>query len=238
MMLAKGLGAWVGVAPVFFACAWGGGPAASKPDTEFFPMTKGTYWIYQGEAAWGEADADRAKVEWKSEVRESAVRGRFKVALLLGHPWDLPWYAPDRTARGCYLLIAENDKRFYLSRRPECNIPDGEPDGKATAIESLVLVLPIRAGDVFGGDSERGDRTDGMYAWAVESIETTKLDGVKGVAPVVSRPAYTLAYRTGPDHEFVTYVPGIGLTSFVYGHHGTVSEVDVTLVEFHAGSGK
>ena len=39
------------------------------------------------------------------------------------------------------------------------------------------------------------------------------------------------AMRTNPEHEIVTFVPGVGITAYVYAHHGTVSEVNVRLVE-------
>jgi len=102
--------------------------------------------------------------------------------------------------------------------------------------ESLILVMPAHEGDLFGRDAETAPRTDGMYAWSVERIETASLAGIKGVAADVPRTEYVVAYRTLPDHQVATYVPGIGMTSYVYSHHGTVSEVNVKLVEFHAGT--
>ena len=219
---------------VLGACAIGAGQTRTPTDADFFPMTKGTYWVYRGRVAW--APDKTATVEWKSEVVDSATRGRFKIAVLLGHPWDLPWYEPGRE-RGCYLLIADGNTRFYLSQLEDaCSIPEGEPGADLTEYQTLILVMPAMAGDQFGQDPELPPRDDSMYAWSVESVEKASLAGIKGVAATVPRTEYVLRYSTNPDHEVVTYVPGIGVTEFEYVHHGTVSEVDVGLVEFHAGS--
>lgn len=232
----------VRAAVVLMALAGTAAPAERNPevalaaDADFFPMTKGTYWVYRGRVAWAAEEA--ATVEWRSEILESAERGRFKMALLLGHPWDLPTYAPGRE-RDCYLLIADGNKKFYL-HQPEdgCSIPEGEPgeDMISDDDESLILVMPAHEGDLFGRDAETAPRTDGMYAWSVERIEKASLAGIKGVAADVPRTEYVVAYRTLPDHQVATYVPGIGLTSFVCVHHGTVSDVNVKLVEFHVGT--
>lgn len=196
-------------------------------------MAKGTYWMYRGRVAW--APDETSTVEWKSEVLDSALRGRFKIALLLGHPWDLPWYEPDRE-RGCYLLVADGNARFYLSQPEDtCSIPEGEPGEDLTDYEDLILVTPASAGDLFGMDPDAPPRTDSMYTWSVESIRKANLEGIKGVAPGVPRAEYVVGYSTLPDDQVVTYVQGIGVTAFKYVHHGTVSEVDVELVEFHAG---
>lgn len=40
---------------------------------------------------------------------------------------------------------------------------------------------------------------------------------------------WELVYRSAPDHAIVRIVPGVGITSYVYEHHGTVASVDVHL---------
>ena len=35
--------------------------------------------------------------------------------------------------------------------------------------------------------------------------------------------------------EIVYFVPGIGITRYVFSHHGTVAEADVRLIEFRRG---
>jgi hypothetical protein len=74
-----------------------------------------------------------------------------------------------------------------------------------------------------------------MYAWSFQEQRQVQLGSVKVISPEKRFEEYALAYRTHPDHQFVGFVPGVGFTSFVYGHHGPISEVDVKLVEFHQG---
>jgi hypothetical protein len=52
------------------------------------------------------------------------------------------------------------------------------------------------------------------------------------------RSAYVLGYRTLPDEETLTLVPGIGITSFAYVHHGTIVEANVHLVAYRRGEVK
>jgi hypothetical protein len=205
--------------------------AQAQPGSSVFPMEKGTSWIYAGWVAWQEGS--RLQLTWKSEVLDSVERGTYKVALVLGDPRDLTWYS-ETTKRGCYLLMAVDDREFYL-RRPAsgCVLPQRGFSDLARGVD-LFLRLPARVGDVFGADPETKRRfPDGRYAWCVDDRGPVSLAGIKGVPQERPFTAYTLMFRTNPDHQIATYVPGIGLTSYVYSHHGTVSEVDMRLVEFH-----
>jgi hypothetical protein len=47
---------------------------------------------------------------------------------------------------------------------------------------------------------------------------------------------YQLVYRTLPDHQIIEFAPNIGITRYTYVHHGTVSETDLKLIEFHLGT--
>jgi hypothetical protein len=202
-------------------------------------MPKGTRWTYRGEVAW-QTNGEGAKVhskrlDWTMEVVDSVQRGRFKVALVRGHPKDLTWYEEGRKP-GCHILIAVDNTKFYLgecepSASPETLIlPEGDLSGLIDE-ERLILKFPLRQGDTFGGDPARGVK-DGMYAWCVQAMRQATLGQISGISPARPRMEFVLTYRTNPDHEVDTYVPGIGLTSYVYSHHGTVSDVNVNLVVF------
>ncbi len=202
-------------------------------------MRKGTCWIYRGEVAWqasGEgAKVRRSRLDWKMEIVDSVRHGRYKAALVLGHPKGLTWHKEGRKL-GCDILIGVDDKRFYLI---EC--APSAPRDKLMLAESdlaemidegkLILKLPLRQGDTFGGGPERGVK-DGMYAWYVQAVRPATLGRIRGISPAGPRTEYVLAYRTNPDHEIDTYVPGIGLTTYAYSHHGTVAVVNVKLVDF------
>ena len=198
-------------------------------------MEKGTTWIYAGSVAWQEQGSQihQTQVSWTTEILDSVERGRFRIALLLGYPKDLTWYEKGKK-RGCYLLTAVDGREFYLRRLDsECALPKNSLSELAIR-EDLFFRLPVRKGDSFGGDPQREKELhDRLYAWSVEDRKPVTLGGVKGVPQDREFTEYVLAYRTNPDHEITTYVPGIGLTRYIYSHHGTVSEVDVRLVEFH-----
>lgn len=202
-------------------------------------MRKGTRWTYRGDVAWqavGEgAEVHRSRLDWKMEIVDSAQRGPYKLALVLGHPKDLTWYEAGRKP-GCYVLIGVNDKRFYLNgcapspSREKLVLPQGDLTD-LTNWESLILEIPCRRGAIFGEDPERGLK-DGMYAWFVQAVRPATPMQIGGILPGGPRTEHVLTYRTLPDHQVATYVPGIGLTAYVYSHHGTVSDVDMKLVEF------
>jgi hypothetical protein len=184
---------------------------------------------------WGRCQRRRRPVEWKMEIVDSRVAGPYKVALILGHPRDLDWYQEGRE-RGCYVLIAIDNKEFYLVWCPPSasrqRLTLNEADLRAmTTHENLVLKLPLAQGDCFGGNPGRGVN-DVMYAWCVLEVRREALS-VRGLLMTVPSVEYDLIYRANPDHEIDTYVPGAGLTAYVYSHHGAVSEVNVKLVEFH-----
>jgi hypothetical protein len=213
------------------------GPAPA----EIFPMQTGAWWLYRGEVAW---TGDRSRVyrkqlDWKMEVAETVQSGRYKAALLIGHPGDLTWYEAGR-GRGCYVLIAVDGKRFYLRRYslPPSRITLADLDLAALIDDqNLILKLPIAQGDSFGADPRRGIN-DGMYEWCVEAVRRATLQRIHGISGKGPWTEYLLAYRTNPDHEVETYVPGIGLTAYIYSHHGTASEVNVKLIEFHRRTAK
>lgn len=173
------------------------------------------------------------QISWKSEITDFVQDGRFKVALLLGYPADLAWYS-DQTERGCYLFISVDDRDFYLHRvESACRLPK-QNFADLFKQEELVLRLPLKRGDEFGGFTDGPQRlNECRYDWCVEEVRKTTLPGIKGISATSHFTAYELFFRTNPDHQIATWVPGIGLTRFVYSHHGTVSDVDVALVEFN-----
>jgi hypothetical protein len=215
------------------------GQEQRQPTAEVFPMRKGTHWIYRGDVAWqasGEsAEVHRSQLDWNMEIVDSVQRGRYKVALIIGHPKDLTWYEEGRQP-GCDVLIGVDDKKFYLvqcapsASREKLTSTEGDLSSMINE-DNLIFWLPIGQGDSFGGDPERTVK-DGMYAWRVQAIRQATLKGIGGISGTGPWTEYILTYRTYPDHEIDTYVPGIGLTAYVYSHHGTVSEVNVKLVEF------
>lgn len=208
-----------------------------------FPLSAGTYWIYRGTVKWTPATSTSIEVReellnWKMEIVRSARVGPYEVARLKGHPDDLAWYVPGKP-RGDYLIVRD-DKRYYLLRLLD---PGKELEAlmsDRTVLEArlnsytLFLDLPLRKDIRFAEDPD-AKRDDILYCWYVEKESRLTLDGVRGFShksPVVR---FSLSYRSLPDHTFVDFVPGIGIMRYVYGHHGTASETDLQLVEYHPG---
>jgi hypothetical protein len=61
-------------------------------------------------------------------------------------------------------------------------------------------------------------------------VREQALPDVQGIDPTQTHAVYQLTYRTGPDEQTMDFIPGIGLTTFIYVHHGTISEAHLKLV--------
>jgi hypothetical protein len=79
-----------------------------------------------------------------------------------------------------------------------------------------ILKFPVHVGDCVGGDAERTDRS---YCWSVEREITEKRGR-----------GWEIINRTRPDHVILRFVPGVGITRYVFEHHGTVASADARLV--------
>ncbi|MEB3828781.1 hypothetical protein [Phormidium sp. CCY1219] len=204
------------------------------------PLSEGTYWLYEGVTKWTEensADLEEKKITWRMEVIENFQRGHLNVAVIKGHPADLVWYREGKQ-RGDYLIVEVNPGKYYLvmgDRVPEVltRLKD-EGDFLANLLEESELFLesPLRDGQVFGPTSQL-TRLDGAYRWNVEQQELVGLKA-KRIASG-SKTQYRFTYRTAPDRVVVDFIPGVGMSRYQYLHHGTVSEIDVKLIEFQPG---
>lgn len=214
------------------------------PPSAFFPLKEGTSWIYQGEVRWtpaGSEEVRTAQVTWKMEIVEIFRREAVTAARVKGHPQDLVWYE-EGGQPGDYLIV-QIGSRYYLleGERAEtalARIKDRE-DVLVDLVqdEELFLQAPLALHQTFGPTAQLS-RTDFSYFWYVEEAEDADLSGIKGFADFVTADQaaqlrYRLVHRTRPDHTWVDIVPGVGITRFIYGHHGTVAETDVRLVEVH-----
>ena len=73
-----------------------------------------------------------------------------------------------------------------------------------------------------------------MYCWAVDGITSNRTLKIGKVA-IQGTDEYQLIFRTNPDHEIMTLVPGVGITAWEYAHHGTTAEANLRLIEFRTG---
>lgn len=212
----------------------------TEAEKTVLPLSEGTYWIYEGVTKWTEensTDLEEKKITWKMEVIENFQRGHVNVGVVKGHPADLVWYREGKE-RGDYLIIELKPGKYYLvmgDRVPEvlARLKD-EGDFLANLLEESELFLewPLLTGQVFGSTSQLA-RLDGGYRWNVEQQELVGLK-TKRIASG-SETQYRLTYRTAPDRVVVHFIPGVGISRYQYLHHGTISEIDLKLIEFQPG---
>lgn len=206
---------------------------------EGLPMRPGTYWIFRGNVKWAGPDNNVREelLDWKVEVMRSALVGRYEVAVMNGDPGDLIWYETGKQRRD-YLIVRDGAKyyRLPLDKRDEAAalFSDVRRLESRLNLYSLFLDLPLREGMCFGREPEN-KRNDNFFCWAVSRPTAGRINGVKGISSEQQLTTFNLRYYANTDHTIIDFVPGIGITSYVFAHHGTVSEVDVKLVEYHPG---
>jgi hypothetical protein len=202
------------------------------------PVASQTSWTYTVDVAWtaaGKNTANRATLRWTTAVMDVAVADSAAVATVRGWPSELAWWEPGQVPRVSLLhcvggrvyhvtpgpgaaVLPLIDSLLYRTRRP--------------SLDDLILQLPLRSGLLYGRDSL--ERTDTFYAWFVEGAEPAPPQW-RRFGPGLADSLYHLGYRTMPDHQIVAFLPGLGITEYVYGHHGTTAEADARLVDFHRG---
>ncbi|MGA8223581.1 MAG: hypothetical protein WB780_18170 [Candidatus Acidiferrales bacterium] len=211
------------------------------PSSDPYPMSKGTYWIYRGTVRWfnGREGGATTKVTWRTEVLKVIRRGAFVAAVIKGFPSDLDWSDGDpkqveslliRTGKDDYYLLGADEAQEGIKTLRDSNASVG---GLLNA-DDLILRLPLKQGAKFC-DADSMARDDDMYCWMASSVDLVSLSDVKGV-PAGGHEAYELRYVTLPDDTTYTFVPGVGIVSYEYHHHGTVADTELKLAEFHLGS--
>ena len=209
----------------------------------FFPLKKGSYWVYQGQTKWtspGTSAVLEKTMTWKMLVEDVFRRGDCTVAVVNGHPQDLAWYE-DGKSPGQYLIVQVNGK-YYLIEGDErihevlARVQDQNDKLADLGYDwELFLEKPLAKYQSYGEESQLA-RDDRFYSWFVEDESTAELSQVKGQFPLGEiYKKYHLALRTLPDHIFFDFVPGIGITHYSYAHHGTVASTDLQLIEYFAG---
>jgi hypothetical protein len=218
-------------------------PALQAQGFEPFPLAPGAAWIYQGHVKWtvpGTNTIRESTLSWTMNVTATRDVGKARLARLRGHPIDLLLYEEGKPA-GDYVLLNFESRRFYLLQTQAADAAwNAEHEAalrEAVAgwANALFLDLPLEKDKRFG-HPEMLKRTDTFYAWLVQDVRASRVEGIRGVPDSAGREEYELILRTMPDHQVMTFVPGLGITRYQYAHHGTVSQVDLRLVEFRPPS--
>jgi hypothetical protein len=214
---------------------------AATPAPAAFPLTKGAYWVYEGPVTWTPDGADKAlekTLTWKMEITDVIQREAIQAAVVKGHPMDLAFYEEGRQP-GDYLLVSVRGQQYYLVTGDAVadalkKLKDAEdPLTDLVKDTDLILDLPLTPGKAFG-ETAQITRPDNMYVWVVGSETKAQLAKVKG-APTTALTESELKFTTVSDNATVKFVPGVGISAYEFNHNGTVSTVNVKLIEFHAG---
>lgn len=218
-------------------CAWAWAQKPAEPK-EFFPFRQGTTWVYQGTVRWEEPEEEKpgtAEVTWKMTVERVIRKKGVVAAVVTGYPADLDWTGGTTEPKPWLILEDANHRVFYENLGPEFDLAKLNGDEhvfeKFMVEENLFFQWPLRQGAKFCGE-EAMKREDGMYCWVVTEVNSKSLKPVKG-APEGERSVFRAQYRTNPDDTTVELVPGVGVVSYAYHHHGTVADTELHLVEFH-----
>jgi hypothetical protein len=208
----------------------------SPPILEYFPLQEGAYWVYGGTVKWtniNSSEVAEKEIMWKMEVERVYQRNGVVGYEMLGAPWDLAWYEEGKEPSE-YGIIQSGGKFYRTSIESVWRILD-ESDILSALVDEdeIFLEVPLIIGKKFC-ETDSIARADMMYCWNVLEKKQVEFN-VKGIDAERTMTEFTIAQYTGPDHTIFSFVPGVGITRYQYVHHGTVSEADVRLVEFHLG---
>ncbi len=205
-------------------------------ETPIFPMAKGTAWVYSARVKW---DADDSRVagaktiRWTVTIADSFQKDNIAAVLLKGGPWDLAWYEPN--VKPQEHLIVRLDSTYYLlhdeAAETLADIKAGKTsDLKDRLADDIWFQVPMEIADTYC--SPEAEERAPMGCWSVEKITTTHSLKVPGFRGAPEATEYLLTFMTNPDTEMLTLVPGLGIVSWWYQHHGTVAEASLKLVEY------
>lgn len=208
------------------------------PSTKKFPLLKGNYWIYDVNIrVHNEASPEKpieAKINLKMEVLEAYACKNFVASVVKGYPGSLAWYQNGREDSISVIIFSDPDGYFVATVEEKVNeIIEKFRTGKFSEkdlglADWQIIQMPLEVGKTYFADPSDTETT---YRWQV--AEKTRLDAtcIAGLGDRKTAAAFTLMYRTNPDHTIISFAPGIGITHYTYQHHGTVSDVDAKLVE-------
>jgi hypothetical protein len=178
---------------------------------EPFPMDKGTEWTYAGTVQWDQdGKAMQRRMTWLMRVDKRETQGDLDIATMIGWPGDLAFSSEDR--KPSRWLLVRKGSQYFQTVSPL--------DARTLNPDTLIVNFPLTKDD------------GAMLSWSVEDIRRGPLEGVEGVDSHTPRDIYQMAYRAVSDRSAFSFIPGIGITSYRYSHHGSLSEVDVHLVRF------
>jgi hypothetical protein len=200
--------------------------------SDAFPLAKGSYWIYQCQVSKQNPGSPRIEksLTWKMGILETLHRDAITVALIEGHPRDFLDLMGEQGRRD-YLIISRSGRKFYLVEPPDSlpllallknprsdwsrELGRREREGS----DQLFLELPLEPGKAFPSERRASAQTaPGVFSWLVKDRQAVTLKAVEGDAPADTVTQYTLTYGLNKSDTTLSFVPGVGITSYSY--HG------------------
>jgi hypothetical protein len=187
----------------------------------------GYEWIYHGTRLWttaGASTSDSGAVTWTMILLRNRVVPGGRLALVSGFISEIAWSEPSTRPRLSLLACQGNATlhfEFFSDSEAERLFARWE-DTTVTPTDTLLLE-PLREEAMWGNTPLREDQ---MYSWVVHQLDAPPATPAGCSA---TGPAYELALRTMPDHQFVVWMGGAGVVAYQYGHHGTPAAADVHL---------
>jgi hypothetical protein len=211
--------------------------SASQNILDYFPLKRGVYWVYKGTVKWMGANSPEIyeeEITWKMEVKRVFERNTVVGYEMLGAPWDLAWYEKGKLPSE-YGIVQAGGK-FYEVPYDAIFRVRNEDDNLFGLINenNILLEIPLTNGKKFC-DSVSMTRPDGMYCWNVGEADAFDGKNIKGLIFPAELWEYPIINQTMPDVSVIYFVPGVGISRYLYHHNGTVSEVDVHLIEYFPG---
>ena len=209
-------------------------PAAAQRRTTF-PIEPGLTWTYRGHVRWTGSDrrVHRDSMTWTMKIVAVRTGPDVRAALIHGWVQELAWHEPSK--KPTYSVLVARAGRVYQLPAPDSAAAGTfvessvRPGALAPEPGRLVLDSALTIGLVYGRDSVTSKRDDKMYGWYVASDRVVSAPASWRVASARVR-RVTLEYRSLPDYQLIEFVPGVGITRFVFSHRGTGAETDVRLV--------
>jgi hypothetical protein len=202
----------------------------------FFPLTQGTYWVYQGTVTWfdqAKHKASQAKVSLKMTVERVLQREGTILAEIQGYPADLNFTTGETHPSRWILAESSRHQVFLRQLDPSTPLPLTKSPGSAfdsfMTEEDLLFEWPLARGNKYC-DAESTKRA--LYCWVVESQGSKNLEAASSLVSGNTQ-VFTIACRTNPDETRIELSRGAGIIAYHYRHHGTTAATGVNLTEFH-----
>jgi hypothetical protein len=174
------------------------------------------------------------EITWKMEVRRVFQRNTITGYEMKGAPWDLAWYE-DGKEPSQYGIVQAGGKFYRVPYETVIRLLNKDDNLLGLVDENdLFLDTPLGNGKKFC-DAISMTRPDNMYCWNVGESQPFGAGTVNGIDPSQNLWEFRIVNQTMPDVSILSFVPTLGISHYYYHHNGTVSEVDVRLIEYHPG---